>query len=42
MNTDNNVAFEDAIWELAKLLKQENKCEESKEKIEKIKDLLHN
>lgn len=42
MNADSNAKIEFVIWEVAKLLKQSETCEESKEKIEKIKALLHN
>ncbi|ERM17316.1 hypothetical protein [Brevibacillus laterosporus] len=42
MNTDSNAKIEFVIWEIAKLLKQSETCEESKEKIEKIKARLHN
>ncbi|WP_256379999.1 MULTISPECIES: hypothetical protein [Brevibacillus] len=42
MNSDSNAKIEFVIWEIAKLLKQSETCDESKEKIEKIKALLHN
>ncbi|MFB0830904.1 hypothetical protein ACEU2D_14985 [Brevibacillus laterosporus] len=42
MNLDSNAKIEFVIWEIAKLLKQSETCDESKEKIEEIKALLHN
>jgi len=42
LNADSNAKIEFVIWEVAKLLKQSETCEESKEKIKKIKALLHN